>query len=62
VKKWLTTAVIGAALLTQTGCDEIEIEIDDGFFGGGHRHGYFEPVYYEEVWYEDYWFDSFFWF
>lgn len=58
----MTTALIGTALLTQAGCDDIEIEIDDGFWGG---HRYVQPVYYEEVWYEDSWydgwFDSFFW-
>ena len=53
--------LIGAALLTQTGCDDVleDFSLDLGLWGdpgycwSGPSGGYCEDTYYEEYWYEE---------
>jgi hypothetical protein len=61
MKKALGTAILGIALMTLVGCDEVEyFGYDFGFgfpiFGGS----FYEPVYYtyDEYYYDDYYYED----
>ncbi len=71
MKKLTCVLLLGAALLAQTGCDDVleDFDLDFGYYGSpGHDWsgpgGYYEETYieeeywYEETYYEDSWYDD----
>jgi hypothetical protein len=75
MKKLTCMLLLGAALLAQTGCDDVleDLHLDVSVYGSPGYHwsspgGYYEDTYvdeyrYEETYYEESWYldDSYFW-
>lgn len=66
MKRWLSAVAASMVILTSSGCDEIEIDID-GFDGFGFPSFYDPYPYYrsdvvvvEDYYYEDYYYDDYF--
>jgi|GEM_PF-3242976 len=71
MKRLSMILLLGAAIVAQTGCDDLEdFDLDLGFYGnpGYDRYGpevYYEDTYVEEYWveetyYEETWYDDWF--
>jgi hypothetical protein len=72
MKKLMCMLLLGAALLTQAGCDDLE-DLEFALYGspgcyscgssGYYEDTYveeywYEETYYEDTWYEDSWYDD----
>ena len=56
MKRYGLILLLGAALVAQTGCDDLDdLGLDIGFYGGPGYDRYGPEVYYEDTYVEEYW-------